>query len=209
MGSTLQQLTEADNILMVSMLRCLAQVIPGLMEGSRYAHSLFWLAVAVLQMGYIPLFGGALELLLSALRSVEPSIVDSSLMEVLLQGRSESEESSVKLDDFSGVSFETDFSFSIVAIILKGVRHPTTRKVAIETLTEFLRIACLPSGKEADDVKRKAVRSQGVAFFMALLPSVTGSQEGLSDVWTAAMLEGTPRITELAGLDVLSMLVLP
>jgi hypothetical protein len=73
MSTTLGHYSESDATLVISMLRCLSRIISGLLPDSRYAGSLFWLAVGVCQLGYIPVFSAALELMKASLRSMAQS----------------------------------------------------------------------------------------------------------------------------------------
>ena len=201
MGSTLQQFSENENLLVNSMLRCLARITSGLSSDSRYPLSLFWLGVGVLQLGYIPVFANALGLMLAALRAIPAS--DEPLSQLLLQGRAGAEEAARKLDQVSGISFATDVSFSLVAIVFKGVRHPSTRKLSIDVMLELLRHSAPKSS-----VPVASVTGHGLAFFAALLPVFCGSPDELKALWKAAAL-AVPDAVDLSSLSMLSLISLP
>lgn len=190
MSTTLAHFSESDNILLVSMLRCLCRIIPGLLPESRYAASLFWLAIAVLQLGYIPPFAAALELLLVSLRAIK---FDHPLVDTLLAARSMAGEPARKLDQIGGVSFETDPGFSLVGVLYKGVRHPSTKKLAVECMMELLRVivrttkhvAPVMDGKTRGIGGRGTLVEDGIGLFMALLPMLSSSLDdtkGLMDL---------------------------
>lgn len=183
MGNTLADLGESDNVLVVSMLRCFCRIVPGLQPNSRYHAHLFWVAIAILQLGYIPLFAAALELLLVCLRGMP---TDRPLIDTLLAARSFAGDPARKLDEIAGVSFETDPGFSFVGVVYKGVRHPSTKKLAMECMLELLKMivkttkpdAAVVEGRTRGIGGKGALVEDGVALFMALLPlSSPDSQE--------------------------------
>ena len=204
LGSSLQHLTENDNLLVTSMLHCLARIVPGLLPTSRYPICLFWLSVGVLQLGYIPLFGAALELFVAALGTVSDSVTLGPMTELLMEGRPE-DESCRKLDQIAGVSFGTDVAFSLVAIVFKGVRHPSTRKSTIDAMLLLLKL----SSKSPAQAEAKGMVSEGgVPFFMALLPVLSSSPDELGGLWKAAALEG-PASGDLNNIAMLNILHIP
>jgi hypothetical protein len=51
--TALSKANETNTIVIVSMLRCLCRIVPAIAETSRYVCSLFWLAVALLQVSHL------------------------------------------------------------------------------------------------------------------------------------------------------------
>ncbi|WVW79391.1 hypothetical protein I302_101360 [Kwoniella bestiolae CBS 10118] len=215
MSTTLSHFQEGDSVLLISMLRCLSQIIKGLLPDSRYASSLFWLAVSILQLGYIPLFATALELMNSSLKAVSETTSPHSilrgkdLMEFILDTRSGIAEQAKKLDQVSGVSFETDMTFALIAIIYKGVRHPTTRKLTIESMMNLLKLSAEPARPNGED--ELLVSPGSIAYFIALLSTSIGSGEDVKKVFQAAGLDidGSRRDLDLAEVAVFDMLSIP
>jgi len=199
MGTTLIHFTESDNILLIAMLRCLCRITPGLLPESRYAASLFWLAVGVLQLGYIPPFAAALELLLVALRSMT---LTEPMMDSLLEARAVAVDAANRLDQVAGVSFESDPGFSFVGVIYKGVRHPSTRKLAVEVMRELLKTCqnTTPAG-----AKGRMVCEDGVGFFMALLPLVAGNEAELRGLMKVVGVEWEGEVSRMKVLDLLTL----
>ncbi|OCF79181.1 neurofibromin 1 [Kwoniella mangroviensis CBS 8886] len=201
MSTTLSHFQEGDSVLLISMLRCLSRIIKGLLPDSRYAASLFWLAVSILQLGYIPLFAPALELMNSSLKAVSETTTPHSilcgkdLMDFILDTRRGITDQAKKLDQISGVSFETDVTFALVAIIYKGIRHPSTKKMTIESLMELLRLSAEPARPNGED--ELLVSSGSIAYFIALLstPIASGSGPGSGG-------EEVKRVFQAAGLDI-------
>lgn len=208
LSTTLTHFQESDTVLIVSMLRCLARVIPGLVSDSRYAPTLFWLAVAVLQLAYIPLFAAALELLLTTIRHMHSTgSFANGLFDGLLNTRKSVGDTARKLDQICGVNFDTDPCFSLVAIIYKGIRHPATRQSTIATLTELLQLSVITSPEEEGT---PLIGSRSVAFFTALLPVHAGNPAELKKLFAAAGVDVAEDVLrDLSSLSVFELLSIP
>ncbi|WVR09039.1 hypothetical protein IAU60_006099 [Kwoniella sp. DSM 27419] len=212
MAATLSHFHESDAVLLISMIRCLTRIIPGLLPDSRYPASLFWLAVGILQLGHIPLFAPALELLTTALRAVSTSTSTAVLRGQELNGfiteaRRAVIEQARKLDQATGLSFDTDMTFALVTIVYKGIRHPTTRKITIETLTELLELST--DLHNLNGVGAQLVAPGSVAYFVALLSTTSGSEEEAKKVFNAAGLGSDGNVMNLASASVFEILSIP
>jgi len=208
MSSTLSHFTESDQILVISMLRCLSRIVPGLLPGSRYAACLFCLAVGFLQLSYIPLFAASLELMLVALRAIDASAPQEySLVELLLNARQRVGDPALKLDQVCGVSFDTDPCFSLVAVVFKGVRHPSTGKLAMEVLMELLQLS---SARAFIDDVTPGIAPSGVPFFVALLPAIAGAPADLKALFAAGGMDvADGSVQDLSTLPVFEVLSIP
>ncbi|KIR99934.1 neurofibromin 1 [Cryptococcus deuterogattii 2001/935-1] len=210
MSKALSHFIESDSILIASMLRCLTCIIPGLMSDSQYVTSLFWLAIGVLQLGYIPLFAPGLQLMITALRSINTisnGMQFTELMEFLLNARRTVADQVKKLDQVSGVSFDTEFTFSLIAIIYKGVRHPSTKKLTIEVLLELLQLAANPRESSVGD--GTVVIPSGVAYFVTLISISASSGDELKGVFKAARLYVDDNQMDIERVSVFSLLSIP
>src|SRR5690348_8753306 len=54
---------EGDCSLIVSIVMCLTSIAENLDASSKYLRQLFWLAIALIQIGHVPLFPSALNLM--------------------------------------------------------------------------------------------------------------------------------------------------
>ncbi|WVN87921.1 uncharacterized protein L203_103118 [Cryptococcus depauperatus CBS 7841] len=208
--AVLSRFTESDSILLISMLRCLSNMVPGLIPESRYPTSLFWIAVSILQLGSIPLFGPALELMSTSLRMIIKSsggIPTDEVMELLLDARGAVVEETQRLDQVAGVSFDTDIGFALVAIICKGVRHPSTRKFTIKTLFELLSLSASPVKASVKD--EHLVDAGSVGYFITLLSISAGSGEEIKKVFEAAGLRVDDNAVDLQTISVFDLLDIP
>ncbi|WWC91180.1 uncharacterized protein L201_006121 [Kwoniella dendrophila CBS 6074] len=215
MNTTLSHFKESDSVLLISMLRCLSVIIKGLLPDSRYASSLFWLAVSVLQLGHIPLFAPALELMNASLRAVSETTTPHSilrgndLMDFLLDTRRVITEQAKRLDQVSGITFETDITFALVAIVYKGIRHPSTKKPTIETLLLLLKLSAEPARSNGED--ELMVSSGSIAYFIALLSTSTSGSDELKTVFQAAGLDidGNDNKLDLTNIAIFDILSIP
>jgi neurofibromin 1 len=132
------------------MMRCLKRAVPLLTPDSRYAGgTTFWLGIAILQIDHQAMFGPGLELLAATLASMDKEgfFANDRFSDVMLAYRTD--ETQCKLDQIAGVAFDTSFSFSLVALLFKGLHRPAWRDQTIALLQHCLQ---LETHSEADAV---------------------------------------------------------
>lgn len=138
-------------------------------------------------MGHIPLFASGLDLLSAALESMQSTgTFRRGLAEGLLDSRVGAGEAARRLDQLAGVAFETDVHFSLLAVVWKGVRHPSTRQQTIDVLLLLLRLG---TTKEKGPDER-SVGGEAVPYFVGLLPVMVGVGES-ERLYAAAGCDGT------------------
>lgn len=117
-------------MLLISMLRCLTQIITGVSLESRYGGaSTFWLGLGILQTGRIPLISAAIDLLVAALKQAEGlGLAEAGIQQLFLVHRPR-DVAVMKLDAYTGVDFDTEitFTFSVAALAYRGMRLEATR----------------------------------------------------------------------------------
>ena len=167
--------SDTDLSMILSMLRCFAKLIPGLTVGSRFFPQLFWLGVALLETGIMGLFTEAAELLKVALENMmsQGMFDERGVSFTLLQERTPMEEVSVQLDHMLSLSFESSFSFSLAAILFKGMRHQGLREAAGEALRSLLRITTRCKGGETEMPANDTIYHDALGYFLALIPLST------------------------------------
>ena len=167
---------DSDPVAVISMLRCIARVIPGLNHDSRYLSQVFWLAVTLLQSTYLPLYEEAANLLEAILKTMarQGLFKNRQMSTVLLEARLPLLEIVIQLDDIMGISFETGFSFSLASILFRGIRSPALRPVAYKVLRTILRIAAESSDSrkhvDMDAATPIPLDHDLLGYFLALLP---------------------------------------
>jgi len=164
-----------DVCMLLSMLRCFAKLVPSLTVGSRFFPQLFWLGVALLESGVRNLFIEAAELLKVALENMmsQGMFDERGVSSTLLQERTPMEEVSVQLDHILSLSFDSSFSFSLAAILFKGMRHPGLKEAAGEALRSLLRITTRCKGGEGEMPPNDTIYYDSLGYFLALIPLST------------------------------------
>jgi neurofibromin 1 len=175
----LQSSEEQDSAAVMSILRCITRVIPGLKDDSRYLPHIFWLAVALLQSTYLPFYEEAAQLLEATLETLarQGFFEGYRMSSVLLDARASLLDITNQLDNKMGLSFDAGFSFSLASILFRGVRPPSLQPVARKVLRTILRISA-----EASASCKTSRRENGqnnsippldpdiLGYFLALLP---------------------------------------
>ncbi|KDQ64130.1 hypothetical protein JAAARDRAFT_118551 [Jaapia argillacea MUCL 33604] len=178
--TSLSQSDETNTLSVVTMLRCLSRVIPALVEGSRYLSQVFWLAVALLQSSQVSFYAEAADLLRVSVEKldVQGALKDRGLATTLLDARAPLEDVACQLDQILGLSFDSNFSFSLASIIFKGVRHSGLRPSATALLKVLLRASVRSAEPvEALDGLAPPLSSEATGYFLALVP-LCASYEG-------------------------------
>ncbi|KAG0178831.1 Ras GTPase activating protein ira2 [Apophysomyces sp. BC1021] len=157
---------ETDPSLIISIMMCLSNVIDNLPANSRYLKSLFWLAIALVQMNHPAIFATAVQFLQSVLRALDAHklFIQQSLVDVLTETRKPLLDIAQELDKVSGVSFNTHFSFAIAGILLKGLNHCEPKDVVYQCLTTFLEIDCKRS------LEANFVEARTLGYLAGLMP---------------------------------------
>jgi hypothetical protein len=175
--STLMRTTDST-ISVVSMLRCIRNVVPALQPGSRYLGPIFWLAVALLQIGHMAFYTEASQLLCVTIKQLSDQglVQQHGVSESLLEHRYGFREIADRLDQTLRISFESNFSFSLAAITIKGLKLKVFKPVALESLRTMLRVSSravssVDGESEVPSLPRVAHESLG--YFLALLSAAT------------------------------------
>ncbi|OBZ70421.1 Neurofibromin [Grifola frondosa] len=175
--TALSQSSEDDTTSVVSMLRCITNVVPASPPQSRYLPQIFWLSVALLQSGNISLYVEAIQLLRVTLEYLAEHDIfkDRGVPATLLEARVPLEDIAGQVDQLLGLSFDSSFSFSLASIIFKGMRHPGLKDSAEAALRSLLRITVDSCSEvdHADEGPDRPLCQDAIGYFLALLPSST------------------------------------
>ncbi|CAO3627454.1 unnamed protein product [Cunninghamella echinulata] len=113
-----------DTYLILSILKCLRSLIEHLDVQSRYTISLFWIAIGVITINHSDLICVGMELLDNVLRLMDFGNIfndeDIVMEELLLEAREPVIDLYEKIDNLSGVQFNTHFSFAVAGLLTKG-----------------------------------------------------------------------------------------
>ncbi|KAF7721136.1 Ras GTPase activating protein ira2, partial [Apophysomyces ossiformis] len=157
---------ENDSALIISIMMCLRNIIDNLPANSRYLQSLFWLAIALVQMSHPATFSTAVEFLQSVLRALEAHnmFVHRPMVDVLMEARQPLADIARELDAAGGVNFENHFSFAIAGVLLKGIKNCEPKDVVFDCLMIFLEIDSKRS------LASNTVEARTLGYLAALLP---------------------------------------
>ena len=133
---------ESDCQLIISIVMCLTSVIENSPFESRYLREMFWIAMILAAVGHPPLFGTALDLLQAVLKNLasKNAFTVQNPATVLFKARENLGPVMDQIDSAMGVSFANDFGFSTAAVLMKGLRNPSTKAITTSTLFLFLEI---------------------------------------------------------------------
>ena len=173
--SALARANESNTEPIISMLRCMCKIVPAVVGTSRYICVLFWLAVALLQGSHASYYAEASSLLQITLKTMEEQGLfrNNSVQNVLLEAREPLEEVTSQLDDMLRLSFERSFSFSLAAIIFKGLRHSALKESAEAALRTLLQVTVAAYSNAASSGPPNLPSYDTLGYFIALLPVST------------------------------------
>lgn len=163
----LQFHTDADSNLLISILMCCKNIAQNMPPTSRYLLPLFWIAVALIEINDPDIFSASTELLTAIVQILDHHRLlyeDESLIDALLQARGPFAKAADELDMKSEVNFNTHFSFAVVGILLKGVKHADTRPAVLRALSVFLEV------ERKSSFDQRTVNPDMLAYAVSLMP---------------------------------------
>ncbi|KAI0080777.1 hypothetical protein K474DRAFT_1717515 [Panus rudis PR-1116 ss-1] len=174
--TALSQFNEKESLAVTSMLRCMHRVVPALPFQSRYLTQLFWLAVALLQSGHMVVYLEAIQLLRATLERMDrDKMFDArGVAATLVDARAPVDDIAEQIDKLLSLSFAQSFSFSLAAIIFKGVRHTAFYGQTELTLRSLLRVTVAHCGEphangHTNDRPGSPVCGEALGYFLALI----------------------------------------
>ncbi|TCD61394.1 Ras GTPase activating protein ira2 [Steccherinum ochraceum] len=176
--TALLRASDTETLTVVSMLRCICRVVPALPPQSRYLPQLFWLGVALLQVGLMSPYIEAIQLLKTTVgRMAEQGLFrDRGVAATLLDGRLAMEDCIDQVDDALGLSFDASFSFALAAVVFKGIRHAKLRSHAADALRTMLRVTVHSCGEpDHADGPGAPICQETLGYFLALISLSTSS----------------------------------
>lgn len=162
-------------ITVVSMLRCVCNLIPALNDHRRYVPAFFWLGVALLETGHPAFFAEASLLIRVSMETMEKKGLfrNRPVSAVLLEARQPFEELTLQMDDILCLSFDTEFSIAMAHVLFKGVRHSILRESAEDVLRTLLRVSVKSyhqANTNAPNGMNATLPPDSLGYFLALLP---------------------------------------
>lgn len=183
----------------ISIIMCLTNVIENLPLDSRYMSPMFWLGMALIQIGNIPLFQGALNLLQVVLRTLEANecFADETVSSYLLKAREPLTDIVNQMDAAVGTHFSVNFSFAVSTNLIKGLRHPATKSATVSLLMTFLEISSKACGGACIDANN-TVGPELIGYIAPLLPITEKLKELF---WSVGVIDDVYGDIDINGLE--------
>lgn len=216
--SALTKANENNTMAIVSMLRCMCKIVPAIVDTSRYLCVLFWLAAALLEASHAGFYIDATCLLRITLENMEKQgmFKTNSVQNVLMESREQLDEVMSQLDEILRISFDTNFSFSLAAVIFKGMRHTQQQKEAAELA---LRTLCRVTSRTQMDREgiangfKESPCPEVLGYVLALLPVSTTLSAyrnllvdcNVEDTWSSDSVVGDSQDTAVPSLNYVNL----
>ncbi|KAJ3298331.1 Ras GTPase activating protein ira2 [Borealophlyctis nickersoniae] len=164
-----------ESHLIVSIVMALCNITGGLPADSRYLRPMFWLAVALIQIGHQPIFHSAVSLLHEVLRTLngQGCFDADGMVAALMAAREPIDDVASQLDAAVGIHFHNDFAFAASSTLLKGVKYAGTKTVTMNALTALLEVAAQHEGQNGQPAFSSSARvgRDKLGYILPLLPS--------------------------------------
>lgn len=154
---------ESDQFLSLAVLSCMHNIFPYLSPSSPYFTPMFWLAMTLAQVNDSKMFSSSLSFLEVILQTLDNNgAFDTQMLgEIMLGIRTGPLEAYLtQLDQVTGISFATSFSFAVSAHLLKGLKHAQTKTQTLGLLKYLVDIST-----------KQSVGPNALGYLAALLPA--------------------------------------
>ena len=146
--------------LSVALILCLSHLYEYLPASSPYFKTVFWVAMAIIQISDEKLFQAALALIQVVLKIQDAEGFERGIEETYMGVRDGPVDQILsKLEQLTGLSFKSSFSFGVAGNLLKGLKYPKAKESTSRVLTSLLDIAA-----------KSALGPNLLGYLAALLP---------------------------------------
>ncbi|GAM17779.1 hypothetical protein SAMD00019534_009540 [Acytostelium subglobosum LB1] len=136
--------------IIIGALQCLTRLFEYLPPTSRFIPSLFWVASTFVQLYDSRIFPSAIALLETMLKTMDRrDLFQESVSKTIMASREHHAAILTKLDNVTGISFESNFAFAITSHLLKGLKFASTKTATSRLLSTFLNISTKKSNSGA------------------------------------------------------------
>ncbi|KAJ2322692.1 Ras GTPase activating protein ira2, partial [Coemansia sp. RSA 2702] len=182
---------ETDESLPISVLLCLVNMVGGLPPDSSYLASLFWVGIAVMQIGHLPLYRVGLTLVAKVLRTLDacgaflPENGDG-FQHFLMAARVAVEKAADQVDELVGISFRSSFGAALSLLLLRGMEDMSAKDDAYEVLLQIIAIvAGCRKWQHADAANPDRPCDLILPYMILVLPTASVRKE-MGHVFSAA-----------------------
>ncbi|KAJ1960437.1 Ras GTPase activating protein ira2 [Dipsacomyces acuminosporus] len=192
---------ETDESLPISVLTCLVSMVSNLPPDSSYLASLFWLGIAVLQIGNVPLYKVGLSLVSKVLRTLDVCGAFSpengeGFQDFLMSARVAVEKAADMIDETTRISFRSSFSSALCLLLLRGMEDVVTKDETYEVLIQIIGIVTgCRRWQLADAANEKRLLDLVLPYLILIIPTASARNE-LVHVFTMAGLVTSTEIKQ-------------
>ncbi|KAJ2748274.1 hypothetical protein GGI19_006186, partial [Coemansia pectinata] len=182
---------ETDESLPISVLLCLVNMVGNLPPDSSYLASLFWVGIAVMQMGHLPLYKVGLSLVSKVIRTLDscgaflPENGDG-FQHFLMAARVAVEKAADQVDDAVGISFRSSFSASLSLLLLRGMEDMSTKDEAYEIILQIIAIVSNCRKWQQADANNLERHCDLILPYLILILPTANTRKELVHVFTLA-----------------------
>ncbi|KAJ2377286.1 hypothetical protein GGI05_006888, partial [Coemansia sp. RSA 2603] len=187
----LASLGETDESLPISVLLCLVNMVGNLPPDSSYLASLFWVGIAVMQIGHLALYKVGLSLISKVIRTLDscgafmPENGDG-FQHFLMSARVAVEKAADQMDEATGISFRYSFCAALSLLLLRGMEDMSTKDEAYEVLLQVISIvASCRKWQQADNENPDRKYDLILPYLIIILPTASVRKE-LVHVFTSS-----------------------
>ncbi|KAI8357236.1 hypothetical protein BD560DRAFT_197971 [Blakeslea trispora] len=140
--------------LVVSILMCLTNILSNLSVSSRYLIPSFWLALGMTQMNIPSIYSHGVKMLDTVVRTLDSQkcFENRTVEDVMMETRSRFGSMGPAVDQASGISFNTHFSFAAAGFLLKGYCHSEARDNVFSCLSTLLEIEAKSTSNQSNQI---------------------------------------------------------
>ncbi|KAJ2358870.1 Ras GTPase activating protein ira2 [Coemansia sp. RSA 2618] len=182
---------ETDEALPISVLLCLVNMVGGLPPDSSYLASLFWVGIAVMQVGHLPLYKVGLTLVSKVVRTLDacgaflPENGDG-FQHFLMSARVAVEKAADQVDELVGISFRSSFSAALSLLLLRGMEDMGSKDEAYEVLLQIIGVVASCRKWQQADVDAKDRKCDLILPYLILILPTASMRKELGHVFTTA-----------------------
>ncbi|KAJ1821439.1 Ras GTPase activating protein ira2 [Coemansia sp. RSA 2598] len=187
----LASLGETDEALPISVLLCLVNMVGNLPPDSSYLASLFWVGIAVMQIGHLALYKVGLSLVSKVIRTLDACGAfmpenGEGFQHFLMSARVAVEKAADQMDEAVGISFRYSFCSALSLLLLRGMEDMSTKDEAYEVLLQIISIvASCRKWQQADSANPDRKYDLILPYLIIILPTA-GVRKELVHVFTSS-----------------------
>ncbi|KAJ2855048.1 Ras GTPase activating protein ira2 [Coemansia erecta] len=187
----LASLGETDEALPISVLLCLVNMVGNLPPDSSYLASLFWVGIAVMQIGHLALYKVGLSLISKVMRTLDACGAfmpenGEGFQHFLMSARVAVEKAADQMDEAVGISFRYSFCSALSLLLLRGMEDMSTKDEAYEVLLQVIGIvANCRKWQQADSANSDRKYDLILPYLIIILPTA-GVRKELVHVFTSS-----------------------